>query len=311
MTRDVELRPGDRVGDAVYVGTWPAGTPEWHEARRTTINGSEVAPILGISPYESPFSLWHRKVGLVGDIEQTPEMYWGSLHEATIREEFNRRHNRQFRPLGLFRHHQRTWQGGGPDGIDGDEILEIKFAVRGDAWGPDGTDEIPVHYRAQVLWYLDVFGFQRCHVVALIAGYDYREYLIEASPDEVAFMRAKAREFLDSVEAGIRPPIDGHEATYQTVRELHPDIDPGQVELPDHIAEPYLQALAAHRDAEAERRRCTALVLDAMGRARDAFYAGQLIARRQAKSHDGAVPYLVAARGVVDRFSATPKGTAA
>jgi putative phage-type endonuclease len=304
------IRPGERLGQAVYVGSWPAGSPEWLAARRATMNGSEIAAVMGISPYESAFSLWHRKAGNVGDVEQDDVMYWGNRLEDVVREEFNQRNDRAFAPVGLFRHHARRWQGGGPDGIDGDELYEGKTARYDEGWGEPGSDEIPVHYRAQVLWYLDVFGYRRCHVAVLVAGSDYREYLVEASPDEAEAMRAKARAFLDTLDAGVPPPIDGHEATYEAVRELHPDIQPERVEIPAHIAVPYLQSLAAAQAATTEKRRCSALVVDAMGNAKDATYCGDVIARRQAKNTEGSIPYLVAERGIASQF-ATTEGSAA
>lgn len=295
-----------RIGEAVHIGTYEAGSPEWVEARREAVNGSEIAAILGLSPFESRFSLWHRKAGTIADeVEQQPQMYWGNRLESVVRDEFNQRHGRDFRPLGLFRHHERTWQGGGPDGIDVEngELLEVKTSPFGEGWGPDGTDEIPVYYRAQCLWYLDVFGFEVCHVAVLISGYDYREYRVTYSPSEIEVMRAAAREFLDDLEAGRMPPIDSHEATYQTVRELHPEIEPVTVELPDEVAEQYITACAREQDARAKKREAAARVLVAMGSAQRAYYQGLLIATRQAKSSESA-PYLVAANGLAKKFTA-------
>jgi len=310
VSAPTKLSPGERLGQATYIGTWPPGSPQWQEARRSTINGSEIAAVMGISPYESPFSLWHRKAGNVGDVEQDDVMYWGNRLEDVVREEFNQRNGRAFAPVGLFRHHERSWQGGGPDGLDGGELYEGKTARYDEGWGEPGTDEIPVQYRAQVLWYLDVFGYQVCHVAVLIAGSDYREYRVEASPAEVEVMRAKAVEFLDTIKAGTPPPIDGHEATYEAVRELHPLIEPERVEIPGDVAVPYLHSLAAAQAAATEKRRCSALVVQAMGNAKDATYCGDVIARRQAKNTEGSIPYLVAERGIASQF-ATTEGSAA
>jgi putative phage-type endonuclease len=297
---------GRRLGQAVHIGTWPPGTPEWHAARAETVNGSEIAAILGISPYDSPFSLWHRKAGRLGEVAQDDVMYWGSQIEPVIRDEFNRRHpgefgRRGFQARGLFRHHDRTWQGGGPDGVAAGCLLEVKTARYDDEWGEPGSAEIPVHYRAQCLWYLDVFGYQVCHVAALITGSDYREYRIEHDADEAAFMRDRARAFLDTLTTGQAPPIDGHTATYEAVKELHPEIEAGEVELPAAVAEPYLAALAAVTDAETEKRRAAAEVLTAMGGAQYATYRRERIASRIPPKTEGRAPYLRAVNGAADR----------
>ena len=62
------------------------GSPEWHEQRRLALGGSEVAAVLGISPFESRFSLWHRKAGLAQPIQDSPEMEWGRRLESAILE---------------------------------------------------------------------------------------------------------------------------------------------------------------------------------------------------------------------------------
>jgi len=300
----------------MFVGRHPVGSPAWHAARRSTMNGSEIAAVMGISPYESPFSLWHRKSGGIGEVEQDPVMYWGNRLEDVILDEFRCRHPELHVEDGggLWRHAERGWQGGSPDGrvwaderawsekAGPDELVEIKTARFDDGWGYPGTDEIPVHYRAQVLWYLDVFGLARCHVAVLIGGSDYREYLVQHDEDEVAPMRAAAAEFLATLERNEQPPIDGHDATYQAVKQLHPDIEPGSVELPEDVAVPYLRSLAAHKDAETEKRRCCAEVVAAMAGAQTATYLKTTVATRQAKSADGSVPYLVAARGAGDTY---------
>ena len=50
----------------VLIGTFSPGSEEWLAARADGLGGSEVAAVLGLSPFESRFSLWHRKAGRVG-----------------------------------------------------------------------------------------------------------------------------------------------------------------------------------------------------------------------------------------------------
>src|SRR5690606_40736197 len=67
-------RPG-RGGRAVTIetptgrllGTWPDGSPEWHAARASRLGGSDMAAVLGRSPWVSPYRLWHLKAGKVVD----------------------------------------------------------------------------------------------------------------------------------------------------------------------------------------------------------------------------------------------------
>ena len=64
------------------------GSPQWHEQRRAALGGSEIAAVLGLSPFESKFALWHRKAGLTEPIDDSPEMEWGRRLEAAIRDKW-------------------------------------------------------------------------------------------------------------------------------------------------------------------------------------------------------------------------------
>lgn len=288
----------------MFVGDFEPGSPKWHAARAHGIGGSEIAAVLGLSPFESRFSLWHRKKGMVRPVEQNDVMYWGNLLEPVVRDEFNRRHRGDFLgepgsfpaalPIGTWHAAGRPWQIANPDGVihhwenmgglSGRRwmLYEGKTAYSDDGWGEPGTDEIPVYYRTQVLWYLDVFGLKTCHVAVLISGSDYREYQVEYSADECELMRTKAAEFLDDLNSGKRPDIDAHSATYEVVRELHPDIADVKFDVPGHIAIPYLDAITAHKASAAEKLRTAAVLADAMGPARRAVFDGDQIAMRVA-----------------------------
>lgn len=285
---------------ALPIGRLIPGTDEWAAARRRRIGGSEIAAVIGISPYESPFSLWHRKRGDVGPVELTEPMRWGTLLEDVVAARFAELHPElSVRTTPAFVHAERDYQTAAPDrllypsrrGRKPCAIYEGKTARMPDDWGSDGTDEIPVHYRAQCLWYLDCLGLELCHVAVLIGGSDYREYQITAAPDEARFMRTEAEKFIASLDDGPRPSIDSHSATYQTVKELHPDIDGTAVDVPAEIATAYISACATEKAVKAAKSEAAALLADAMGTAREAWCDGQKVAMR-VPGADGAPPHL-------------------
>src|SRR6476620_3868255 len=66
---------------------------DWQEYRRKQqgIGGSDVAVILGLSPYKSAFSLWLEKTGQVkAKPVQNEYVEWGNLLEPVIRDKFRR-----------------------------------------------------------------------------------------------------------------------------------------------------------------------------------------------------------------------------
>lgn len=305
------------------LGTWPAASPEWHAARRGRLGGSEIAAVMGLSPWESPFSLWHRKAALVGEQPENPQMSWGKRLEPAIAEAYAEMHP-EYAVLdcGTYTHPSRPWQLGNPDrllygGGDApgavvldergrapwppDAVLEAKTARDDTGWGEPGTEEIPVYYRAQVLWYLDTLGLDTAHVAVLIAGSDYREYTVTRSGarEELAAMQSAATGFLASLPTadtpGVRPDIDGSTATYQVVKQLPEGMDDVDVELDPKTADAYADAIAVARDADAEKRRMVSLVLDHIGTGRRATCLGERVATRTVHP-DGTTRSLMPAR---------------
>ena len=303
------MRPGDRVTPTgIYVGTYKPGTPGWWDARANGLGGSEIAAVLGLSKWESRFSLWHRKAGRVGPQESNPEMEAGVRLEPAIVGKFADEHP-ELRVLPdnhTYRHVDRPWQVASPDALvyPADlpaggapvALLEAKFALYPEEWGDEGTDEVPPYYLAQVRWYLDVLGLELAYLQVFIgSSADFREYVIKADPADQAFVRGEAESFLGTLTRGERPPIDAHDATYTAIREMHPLIEDRSVEIAPSLRDAYQLACAELKTAKQNKQWAVSLVLDAMGNARRATCLGEQVAIRVAQ-HTDALPHLRPAR---------------
>lgn len=62
---------------------YPQGSPEWHEARSHGIGASDVAAILGLSPWQTPLGVWRTKMGVPNDIPEDLA-YFGHALEPVI-----------------------------------------------------------------------------------------------------------------------------------------------------------------------------------------------------------------------------------
>ncbi|GGU52190.1 YqaJ viral recombinase family nuclease [Streptomyces lavendofoliae] len=268
----------------VLLGTYTPGTPEWEQARAgLCITATEIAAVVGLSPWQSRFSLWHKKAGLpTAPFEPTPQMKWGSRFEDDVAEEFTERHPEH--PLlttGTWKHRDRDWQRATPDRLHGDTIVEIKTTTSPEGWGPDGSDEVPVHYRCQVLWQQDTLGLHRpARLAVLILPYDYREYVIEYDEDDAKTLRDAAERFLDDVRQGNRPDIDGADATYQTIRAQPAGREDRDVEIPFGLVIRWDDAYEAHQQASIELTKVRGEVLDWIGDGYRAVCEGRRIAYR-------------------------------
>lgn len=66
----------------------PATHDEWLKQRELGIGSSEVGTILGINPWETPYQLWRRKLGIDPPVEQNDAMRWGHYLEDAIAQAF-------------------------------------------------------------------------------------------------------------------------------------------------------------------------------------------------------------------------------
>ncbi|OKH91722.1 hypothetical protein AB852_28260 [Streptomyces uncialis] len=272
------------------------GTPEWDEARAgLTATATEIAAIVGLSPYQSRFSLWHKKSGLPAPAwVDNPAAEWGNRLEDAVATKWADNHPSVIPcPTGTWRHADRAWQRATPDRLihpapvdvltptGPTAVLEIKTSPFGDDWGPSGTDEIPVHYRCQILWQQDTLGLTApAHLAVLIGGWDYREYTVEYDEGDARTLRRAAEAFLDEVEHGIRPPIDGSDATYQTIRVQPDGLTDTDVQVPAEDAAAYEAAQAGARTAADELQRTRGVLLDHIGTGRRAVVGERRIAYR-------------------------------
>ena len=277
---------------AVLLGNEIHQSPEWHALRTNGIGGSEVAAIVGLSPWESRFSLWHRKRGSLGGQQVNDGMDWGTRLEPVVCAKFAETHDMlDVQPAGTYRHHERTWQLANVDRLLFDDefrpgpvaFLEAKTAHQFDAWewGKEGTEDIPPYYRCQVMHYLDVLELPVAHVAVLIGGSDYREYQIKYDATEAEWLRAEAEKFWNEVLGGEAPPLDGSDATYEAVRELHPLINGEEVDLDADLYDAYVDTKALAETTATEHKRIKAELLAAMGEARYARVGNKTVLRRQ------------------------------
>lgn len=280
------------------------GSAEW----LSRMSASKIAAVVGLSPYQSRYSMWMRMAGLVPQEAQSDEMARGHYLEPGLAAWFADQHPEwTVSTTGTFVHPVESWMSAAPDRLithssGHTELLQCKTAADFEEWGAAHTDEVPPGYHRQVTWEMLVTGLRRCYFAVILPYLEFREFVVDYDAAVAEELQVAAREFLDSIAAGRRPELDSHKATYEAVKLLHPLIRPDQVEVPPHVGEMYVEALAAFAEAEAQKRFASAMLANYMGEAQTAFHQGRPIARRQAKK--GGTPYVCAVRGAVKESAA-------
>jgi putative phage-type endonuclease len=290
----------------VLLGTFKPGEPGWDAARAgLCITATEIAAVLGLSPWMSAYTLWHKKAGLpTPPFIPNPYTEWGVRLEPVVAQKFTEMHPEyEVVETGTWQHHTRPAQRATPDrlfAIDGQivGVAEVKTSPQdADEWGPAGSSTIPIYYQCQATWQMDTLGLRQAILPVLIGGWDYREYVLDYDADDAALLWSRAEAFLATVAHGIRPDPDGTDSTYATAKLQHPGRDDDtEVDIGPHLAERYREALASATALKTERKRLAVQVLERMGGAKYATSLGERIAIRTVDA-DGQFHSLMPATG--------------
>lgn len=187
---------------------------EWLEERREGIGASDVAAILGLSPWTTPLHVYRSKVDGI-DEPETARMRLGTLLEPVLAQLYlDERPGHTLTSPGLTWHPTIGWLFCTPDRVrDGGVLVELKTSASGEGWGAAGTDEIPPHYLAQVQHQMCVMDADVCEVATLVAM-DFRIYAVQRDDAIIEAMVDRLRMFWRCVESRTPPEPDfGHRAT--------------------------------------------------------------------------------------------------
>lgn len=274
------------------------GSPEWLQ----TISASKVPAILGISPWQSKYSLWHLMAGNTEPWQGNKSTERGTYLEDAVYQWFQERHPElTVHASTSYAHEVHANWTAAPDGIayteDTASGLEIKTSQYSDGWGTPGTAEIPPYYLAQVAWQMIVTGMERVYVPVLFGQpFEFREYVVnwdDVAADANTIMN-EVRKFQKSLDAAEAPDIDGSSATYQTIKALHPEIDGEVIDLPNELALEFIGAKQVADAASAVMDEYKNRIAEYMGNAKKATWNKQPLFTRQARG--AGAPYLVIAR---------------
>jgi len=209
---------------------------EWLEWRHDGLGGSDIAGVLSLSPWESPWSVWANKIGLVPDREsQSEAMEFGQRAEPMLADYFQDRTG-----LWVSRQQQRchnanaTWQRCTLDGFGfehdtgndpADAVCAVEFKCTADPpdnWKPNP----PVAYSAQATWITIVTGHPHVMfgVLHMAFGHpQFRVYEYTPAADDIALVALVARDFwFGHVVAAVPPPVDAADATTEALKAAYP-----------------------------------------------------------------------------------------
>jgi putative phage-type endonuclease len=271
-------------------------------ANRTKyLGGSDIGAILGFSKYRTALDVWLEKTGrVVNEVDNLPVRF-GSFAEEFVASEYGTQtgyvlvHSEEGATHPRFPfmvgHIDRFVFDGTHDvdrGIfhsDGSctasHLLECKTAspFNQSDWGELGTDEVPMSYLVQCLWYLAITNLERCDVAVLFGNSDFRIYEVYRDRELEDLIINKAAAFwVDHVVADLPPPAqcesDYHHLFKKEVTGKSVEADPMVCELTQK-----LQLLNSEiKSKELEISQIKQTIMGQMGEAEQLTYQGQVLA---------------------------------
>lgn len=181
--------------------------PQWLEERRKGVGGSDIAAIMGLSPWKTAFQVYQEKRKEVADWQGNETTDWGKRMEPAIRQWYSDQTGRAVRlPEKIITHGKYPFMLASLDGFTDDPRgVEIKTARSMKGWGEPGTNEIPDYYMLQVQHYMVVTAFPIFDVPVSIGGGSPALYEVPADEELQEMIIEACSEFWRRVVDG-NPP---------------------------------------------------------------------------------------------------------
>ena len=225
---------------------------EWLDLRRTGIGGSDASVIMGANKYHSTYSLWADKKGLTTSNEAGDAAKWGNRLERTVAEAFAEETGAAVVAWPVMLQGERDWQLANVDFfvVEPNEfaeagkvtdvtiepiqiyaILEIKttgISGKGNAKGW-ANNAVPKEYFWQGAHYALTTGVHKVFFACLIGGEGLAVREVNYTSNWLDPLYEAELDFWNKVQIDDEPPVSGHEADFDTLKEVYPASEEGRL----------------------------------------------------------------------------------
>jgi putative phage-type endonuclease len=281
-------------------------TAEQLELRRRGIGSSDIAAVCNEDPFKGLVSIWLSKVeGL--DEPVNDQMDLGHEVETILADRFAHNHNITLEKCTTQVSDREPWILATPDRriVGANELVECKnvgYRMQ-HRWRVDrDVYRAPSYVVIQTQWQMLVTGAEACWVVALLGGRDFHEERIDFDPDLAETLVAIGADFwINYVERGVMPPMDGTEVARRLVEKLYPNGSGRMKATPEieRLAREYAEARAREKAAAEEKERIGTLLRAEVGEYAECFGEFGKVTLKNIKGHVD-WPGLAKTKGVAD-----------
>ena len=202
---------------------------QYFSADRTKyIGGSDIGAVLGLSKFKSPLEVWMEKTGKETKRLDSLPLRFGSFAEEFVASEYQRATGFELiHDKSIYIHSDYPFMSAHMDrfvlangtGSLPTRILECKTAnpfSKGD-WGEAGTDQVPMSYLCQCIWYMAITNINKIDLAVLFGNSDFRIYEIARDLELENTILQKASHFWNEYVLKDQPPPAKTEEDYQNL----------------------------------------------------------------------------------------------
>jgi putative phage-type endonuclease len=249
----------------------PSTERAWLALRKSDITATQAAALFGVSPYQTPFDLYHQLAGTLRvEFEENERMRWGKRLQSAIARGICKDNGWKIIDGHRFlyaRSKDHPGLGCSPDYIVFDparpalgygclEIKNVDFFVGKDDWA---EDEAPPHIEFQLQHQIGVCGFSWGVIGGLVGGNTVKLFERQADAEVIEKIFTAAREMRERVARG-EPPAPDYLKDYETLRALYRNAEPGKsINLdqpePDVDRDKLTKLIEAAHEAEAAAKK--------------------------------------------------------
>lgn len=233
---------------------------EWLDLHRDAniVSASQVATIMGHNPWESAYTLWHKKKGLVPWQDEAIHMRAGKALEPLVDKLYQETTGRETVDFGDFTvdYHPNIPLIATLDRYDNEgRTVELKTAnqfARDDWAKGDG----PLHYQLQAQSQIMCAETEHGALACLVGNREFFHHDFDRHDRVIRVIEVRVMEFVESLEKGTPPPPDTSSSSMTTAAILHLKDDGSTVERPDlkGVIEQWLEAKKNASAAEKEKK---------------------------------------------------------
>lgn len=193
----------------------PKSHEEWLEARKSGLGSSEVGTILGLNPFDTPYKLWRRKVGIDPPIQENFAMKAGHYLEDAVSKFFADEMGADIikasatdwlakskeKPFMQVSPDRTYWLNGEKHNEANKRILECKTTQM-----QIDYDNIPKYWFAQLQYQLHVTGYDGGALAWLTQGRDFGYRLFDRNEEVGTVIEASVERFWVDNILGMQEP---------------------------------------------------------------------------------------------------------